>query len=215
MSPRPLVCAKCGAPLTSDGNALLLKCSYCGQAHEPSRPAAASPSDEMTYEGGQAVCVEWGGRFWPGRILRCTGPQRWEIAYDSWPSDWNEIVGPDRLRASARTRRRSASLVIASVSVVAVIACAVAFAVSARPTHGHEPEAARSAAQSAQKADGGATTEAHQPFAVGAEVEAEWRGKWYPAKILALESGQRFRIHYSGWGSEWDEVVEPGRLRHR
>lgn len=43
-------------------------------------------------------------------------------------------------------------------------------------------------------------------------VEVEWEGKWYPATILEVR-GSKYRIHYLGYGSEWDEWVDDSRLR--
>lgn len=48
-------------------------------------------------------------------------------------------------------------------------------------------------------------------------VEVLWEGQWYRAKILdhqrAGDAPERFRIHYVGWGPEWDEWVSPDRVR--
>lgn len=48
----------------------------------------------------------------------------------------------------------------------------------------------------------------------GPAVEVAWGGSWWRAEILEKRSGLT-RIHYTGWGSEWDEWVEPSRLRAR
>lgn len=49
-------------------------------------------------------------------------------------------------------------------------------------------------------------------FRRGDTVEVEWQGSWYPAEILNLLNGQ-YRIHYVGYGSNWDETVGPERIR--
>jgi hypothetical protein len=46
----------------------------------------------------------------------------------------------------------------------------------------------------------------------GARVEVEWQGDWYPAVILETR-GAQYKIHYVGYGAEWDEWVEAARLR--
>lgn len=48
--------------------------------------------------------------------------------------------------------------------------------------------------------------------AVKEEVEVEWENNWYPATILEVK-GSRYRIHYLGYGAEWDEWIDAGRLR--
>lgn len=40
----------------------------------------------------------------------------------------------------------------------------------------------------------------------------EWRGRWYPARVLK-RSGDRYLIHYLGYASSWDEWVGPKRIR--
>ncbi|MCB9629982.1 MAG: hypothetical protein H6725_21625 [Sandaracinaceae bacterium] len=52
------------------------------------------------------------------------------------------------------------------------------------------------------------------PYATGQAVEVEWRGTWYPATILAFEPNGLVRIHYDGWSDEWDESVDPARVRN-
>jgi hypothetical protein len=47
---------------------------------------------------------------------------------------------------------------------------------------------------------------------VGERVEVEWRGEWWPAEVLGLRGG-KYRVHYTGWDSSWDEDVVPARIR--
>jgi len=44
------------------------------------------------------------------------------------------------------------------------------------------------------------------------ELEVEWRGRWWPARVLRKE-GETTLIHYVGFGSEWDETVPADRVR--
>lgn len=45
----------------------------------------------------------------------------------------------------------------------------------------------------------------------GEAVFVEWKGSWWPAKVLKVSKGS-YRIHYDGYGPEWDEDVVPARL---
>jgi hypothetical protein len=45
-------------------------------------------------------------------------------------------------------------------------------------------------------------------------VEVEWEGDWYPATILEAR-GAKYKIHYLGYSTEWDEWIEAARLRRR
>lgn len=51
-------------------------------------------------------------------------------------------------------------------------------------------------------------------FAPGAQVEVEWNGRWFPARILKVDGG-RYLVSYDGYGSNWDEWVAPARARPR
>ena len=51
-----------------------------------------------------------------------------------------------------------------------------------------------------------------QDWFVGQEVEVYWKGQWYTATILAKEGG-KYRVHYKGYGNEWDEWIGHKRLR--
>ncbi len=46
----------------------------------------------------------------------------------------------------------------------------------------------------------------------GDRVQVNWKGTWYAASIVAVGEG-RYRVHYEGWDSSWDEWVEPERIR--
>ncbi|NUN50950.1 MAG: caspase family protein [Candidatus Brocadiae bacterium] len=48
--------------------------------------------------------------------------------------------------------------------------------------------------------------------AAGAAVKVEWKGKWYPAKVMQVEDDFAF-VHYDGYGNEWDEWVTAKRLK--
>ena len=49
-------------------------------------------------------------------------------------------------------------------------------------------------------------------FKVGDKVSVEWKGGWWPAKILAIGNG-KYKVHYDNYGSEWDEFVGPSRVK--
>jgi hypothetical protein len=47
---------------------------------------------------------------------------------------------------------------------------------------------------------------------VGQRLEARWHGTWWAAEIVAAKNGF-YKVHYTGWGPEWDEWMEIDRLR--
>jgi hypothetical protein len=50
-------------------------------------------------------------------------------------------------------------------------------------------------------------------YKVGDLISVEWKGTWYKSTVLEVK-GETYKIHYEGWGSEWDEWVSPARIRN-
>ena len=46
-------------------------------------------------------------------------------------------------------------------------------------------------------------------------MQVNYQGKWWPAEIMAVEAGDRYKIHYDGYGANWDETVGTDRLKPR
>lgn len=46
----------------------------------------------------------------------------------------------------------------------------------------------------------------------GKRIEAQWKGKWWPAYVLQA-SGTQTHVHYAGFGAEWNEWLGPDRVR--
>ncbi len=56
--------------------------------------------------------------------------------------------------------------------------------------------------------------EAKALCSVGDKAQVLWGGKWWPATVLAVNpSGNKCKIHYKGYGSNWDEWVGAGRIK--
>jgi hypothetical protein len=50
---------------------------------------------------GSRVQINWKGRWYDGTVVRVAGERLWEVAYAGYDASWNEVVGPERLRAGA------------------------------------------------------------------------------------------------------------------
>jgi len=50
-------------------------------------------------------------------------------------------------------------------------------------------------------------------FKTGDRVRVEWHGQMYPSVITAVVGQERYRIHYEGYGPEWDETVGLSRIQ--
>src|SRR4051812_46916798 len=49
-------------------------------------------------------------------------------------------------------------------------------------------------------------------YRIGLNVEVNWHGKWYAAKIVEAKEGRHF-VHYAGYDESWDEWVPNNRIR--
>ncbi len=49
-------------------------------------------------------------------------------------------------------------------------------------------------------------------YNVNDSVQVQWKGGWYPAKILKVE-GDKYFIHYDGYQAAWDEWVTADRIK--
>lgn len=52
-----------------------------------------------------------------------------------------------------------------------------------------------------------------QRYGIGDHVYVEWEGQEYPAMIITIEGPSKFKIHYDGYDTIWDEVVSKDRVR--
>lgn len=51
-------------------------------------------------------------------------------------------------------------------------------------------------------------------YSVGDHVYVEWDGNDYPAVIIAATSPTKYKVHYDGYESVWDEVVPRERIKN-
>lgn len=52
-------------------------------------------------------------------------------------------------------------------------------------------------------------------YKIGDRVRVEWHGQLYPAVVTGIVGHERYRIHYEGYGPEWDETVGISRIQAR
>jgi len=107
------------------------------------------------YKAAQKVQVKWHENWWPATIQEVAGA-KYKIHYTGWGNEWDETVGPDRIR---------------------------------------DPLAIK--------------------YTKDQKVQVEWKGKWYASTILEVGTGDKagkYKIHYDGWGNEWDEWAGSERI---
>src|SRR5690606_33016512 len=54
-----------------------------------------------------------------------------------------------------------------------------------------------------------------ESYRVGEYVWVEWEGRDYPAYIIEKKGATRFRVHFDGYESRWDEDVTLDRIKGR
>jgi hypothetical protein len=52
-----------------------------------------------------------------------------------------------------------------------------------------------------------------EDYRIGEFVWVEWEGRNYPAYIIEQKNKTRFRVHYDGYDSRWDEDVTLDRIQ--
>jgi hypothetical protein len=75
-----------------------------------------------------------------------------------------------------------------------------------------EGDVAEPPAKVRAKALQAAQTNVHK---LGDRVRVEWHGQMYPAVITGIVGQERYRVHYEGYGPEWDETVGLSRIQTR
>lgn len=53
---------------------------------------------------------------------------------------------------------------------------------------------------------------ASNPYPVGTAVSVNWKGSWYPAKVIAAKTNS-WKIHYDGYAASWDEWIDKDRIK--
>ncbi len=49
-------------------------------------------------------------------------------------------------------------------------------------------------------------------LAIGSRGQVLWKGRYYAATVIGPAGPDKYKIHYNGYESSWDEVVGPSRM---
>ena len=138
-----------------------------------------------TYVVGDHVLVEWESNDYPAVVLEVEGPARYRVHYDGYDAIWDETVN------IARVKSRITGPVSSPPPPAKVM------------RGGGAPIMAVSSA-------GGPVLSRYKP---GQRVRVTWHGRVYHATIVDALSDERYRVHYEGFGSEWDETIDVSRIK--
>lgn len=142
-------------------------------------------SCKEVYVVGDHVLVEWEGNDYPAVIIEVEGPARFRVHYDGYDSIWDETVNITRVKGRVK------GPVVPPPPPAKVL------------RRGGAP------AGSASAADGGMLSR----YKEGQRVRVLWHDKVYPATIIEVLRDERYRVHYDGFGNEWDETIDVSRIK--
>lgn len=66
--------------------------------NEARAPAARRDGDDDDFSAGDRLEVEWHGSWYPATVLAVEPGGRYLIHYVGYGKEWDEVVGPDRMR---------------------------------------------------------------------------------------------------------------------
>ena len=137
------------------------------------------------HQVGDHVMVSWRGGDYPAVIVGVEGPSKFHVHYDGFSEDWDEVIPATRIRA-----RLSAS---------------------PSPAPGTAPPVRATKAS----ASGSAAPVPPSVYRLGDRVRVEWHGSIYSATIVNVLGDDRYRVHYEGYGNEWDEDIGLSRIHRK
>jgi hypothetical protein len=141
------------------------------------------------HQVGDHVLVAWRGGDYPAVIVGVESPSKFHVHYDGFSEDWDEVIPATRIRARLST--------------------APAPMTTGQPSgRSHKPPAS---------ASGSATAAPLPPsvYKLGDRVRGEWHGSMYTATVVTVLGDDRYRVHYEGYGNEWDEDIALSRIQRK
>lgn len=144
--------------------------------------ASALSSCKKPYRIGEHVWVEWEGRDYPAYIVDQKDRARLRVHFDGYDVRWDEDVTVDRIKGRIEGPVK------------------------------HPPPPEKVARAMGIRPKPAASAGAPSQYKVGDRVRVRWRGSVYAAVVQEVPGPDRLRIHYEGYGSEWDETVDIERV---
>ena len=141
------------------------------------------PGCKEHYIVGDHVLVEWEGNDYPAVIISVEGPARYRVHYDGYDKIWDENVNVTRVKGRVKG-----------------------------PILAPPPPPKVLKRGGAPVSSGSAQPGSPSRFHEGMRVRVDWHGKPYAATIVTVIGGERYRVHYEGFGPEWDETIDGVRI---
>jgi hypothetical protein len=138
------------------------------------------------HQVGDHVLVAWRGSDYPAVIVGVEGPSKFHVHYDGFSEDWDEVIPATRIRGR--------------------LTAAPSPAPATPPT---------SRVRAKPSSSGAGTPTPPSVYHLGDRVRVEWHGSIYTATIVTVLGDDRYRVHYEGYGSEWDEDIALSRIQRK
>ena len=149
--------------------------------------ALGAVSCKDSYAIGDHVLVEWEANDYPAVIIDVEGPARFRVHYDGYDGIWDETVN------IARVKSRIDGPVQSPPPPPKVL------------RRGGAPATSSSAGQ----------VQIPTRYKQGQRIRVVWHGRVYHATVVEAYSEERYRVHYDGFGPEWDETIDVSRIKEQ
>jgi len=136
---------------------------------------------------GDQVQAEWQGSWWAAQVVQVNEDGTARVHYGGWDDSFDETLPRERLSIGEAGPMGTCGLGALPPGPVCLSSLDKFFL-------------------------GDPVTE-RTHLNVRDKVHVEWNGTWWAGEILALNPDGAVRIHYSGWGSQFDEIVPRTRLQ--
>jgi hypothetical protein len=172
---------------------------FCGCSEKSAK--ADTQSQSQSPSQSPQLFVEWHGSWWAAHAIGGTNDGRTVVHYDGWGTQWDELVTPARI---ARATNDGKLFVEWHGSWWP--AHAIGRTNDGRPVvhydgWGNEWDEVVTSSRVARPTSDG-------------KLFVEWHRSWWPATVISSEKNGALRVHYDGWGNEWDETVGADRVTH-
>lgn len=201
---------------------LLTSLAACGYSTpQPDTAAGDSASFQVTVQPGTPVTVNRGGQWVPATVVRQTAAQKVLIHYEGMPSEWDEDVAFDRVRARQGNAGPSApgavyrpgEIVLARTQNKLFVA-EMLQQVDAQKYRvhysGYGPEAVEEVTMDRLQRPYAGQTQYPAGTAVLVEVGTP---QPMPAKVLAVVSPAEWIVRFDNYDARYDQLVGPERIQ--
>lgn len=179
----------------------------------PADPTSQASAGAADLTPGAHVQVARQGQWYGATILQPLGEGRFLVHYDNTGNEWNEAVGPDRIKPmqAARDYRPGEKVLITYQNRLLLADVVMQVGPDAWRVHydGFGPEAAENVGADRLRRPF-AGTSAH---AIGEGVLVEVNGQPLPAKVIALSSADHWLVRFDNFGPQYDQEVGADRIK--